>query len=167
MMKVANRTEDFLLTDPDVVIGREHRGGLDKVTGFEPRCPLAAAKKLCAVGPGHIHEAQDTIHVGFKGERPDFGVRGHRIADPHGLCPGDKAIDECVRNPALHKDARASQTLLAVVGVDAHQGPVESLIDVGALKDDARRFAAELQYTGLQIGAGGGHDRLAPSPIPP
>ena len=81
-------------------------------------------------------ERQDMGAVLSRDQRADFGFGVHRVADTDLGDTGEEALDESVGNAALEQDAGAGEALLAVVGEDAEQRPIECPVEIGGFEHD-------------------------------
>src|SRR5690606_21519358 len=159
--EACERAETLFLADPRAVGRGQNRCWRKIIATLETRRAAAADEKLGAFGFGDVDIAEHALVMLLERQRPHFGLWIERVADSdlgHAL---DEALNELIGDAALHQDARTGETLLAVIGVNAEERPVEGVFRIGVGEDDVGGLAAQLEPDMSEALSGGGHDRPA------
>jgi len=135
------RPESFFARAQHAGIGFGDDGRLEELALH----PLAAGDEPAALADGVLHMLLDLVHGGVLDQRAlrDAGLEA--VADFQLRDPGGKFLDEGVVHAVLHIQPVGTHAGLPGVAVFAGDGAFDRRIDVGIVKHDERRVAAQLQ----------------------
>ena len=85
----------------------------------------------------------------FRDQWPEHGRWMHAIADFKALAEVGDTSDDSIVYTALHLEARPGKTHLPTVEKYRHCRCGNGLIEIGIVKNDARRFTAQFQRYAL------------------
>ena len=124
---------------------------------MQPRRELVAGDLQClhrragggehgeGISLGVVHMALHFFQCRFLDQRALVDTVFKAVADLGGAHPGGEFLDELVVNTGLHIEAVGANAGLAGVAVLAGQSPFRRRVDVGIVKDDEGRVAAQFQ----------------------
>src|SRR5712672_2954502 len=98
--------------------------------------PFLTASAMCA------SDLLDRLHID---QRPDHRTRLEPVGDLHRTGRLSEALGEGVIDAVLHQDAVGAHAGLAGVAIFRGDRPLDRGLDIGVVKDDERRVAAQFQ----------------------
>ncbi len=158
-----HRSKDFFANDGHIVRTLREYGRPYKIPAIERTVidTLAAIAKPRTFSLPRGDEPKNALHVRLRYQSADLRLGRQRIADTQ--LPGtlDDHLDEPIINIVVNEDARAIRADLALRIEIAEQGSGYRLPQIGILKDNERRLAAQLHGCALERSRRGGKNLLS------
>jgi hypothetical protein len=111
--------------------------------------PLAAGCECRPVGLADADIVGDLVEMHLVDQRPHFGRRVKRVADPNPVDPLGKSGLKLVGDGFLHQKPARGCAAFAIERVDHEDRGIERAVEIGVIEDNDRVLAAQFEMNAL------------------